>query len=150
HGAKVLPGDLLVAFDTQRIDQTIHQLETDKKFLDANVKLSEEELLILEKGTPHELAVAERAHKESDEDLKYFLKVGRPESEKSVDRMVKTAKFYLDSAKEELRQLEKMYKANDLTEETEEIILKRQRFWVERAADWFKSAEIERDYVLKV
>jgi hypothetical protein len=33
----------------------------------------------------------------------------------------------LDSEREELHQLEKMYKADDLTENTEEIILKRQR-----------------------
>ena len=51
---------------------------------------------------------------------------------------------------EQLRQLEKMYKANDLTEDTEKIILKRHRFWVEMAEQFLKRAYIERDFVLKV
>jgi multidrug efflux pump subunit AcrA (membrane-fusion protein) len=44
---------------------------------------------------------------------------------------VKSAEQRLDNANEELRQLKKMYDADDLTEETEEIILKRQKFNVE-------------------
>ena len=47
--------------------------------------------------------------------------------------VVKKAKDYLEYQKEELRQLEKMYGADDLTEETEEIVLKRQRDAVELA-----------------
>jgi multidrug efflux pump subunit AcrA (membrane-fusion protein) len=42
-----------------------------------------------------------------------------------------------------------MYKSNDLTEETEQIILKRQRFWVEEATNRLRTAEIERDHALK-
>ena len=38
---------------------------------------------------------------------------------------VKSADNMLAYEKEELRQLEKMYKADDLVEETEEIVLKR-------------------------
>ena len=41
--------------------------------------------------------------------------------------MVKYYNFMLDYEKDELEQLEKMYEADDLTEETEEIVLKRQR-----------------------
>ena len=40
---------------------------------------------------------------------------------------LKRAEISLENEREELRQLEKMYAANDLTEETEEIILKRQK-----------------------
>jgi multidrug efflux pump subunit AcrA (membrane-fusion protein) len=38
-----------------------------------------------------------------------------------------------------------MYKADELTEETEEIILKRQRYWVEQAKFGLKTAELARD-----
>jgi hypothetical protein len=46
---------------------------------------------------------------------------------KSVEYSLKYAQFTLDYEQEELDQLEKMYEADDLTEDTEEIILKRQR-----------------------
>ncbi len=51
--------------------------------------------------------------------------------------------------KEELAQLEKMYKADDLTEETEKIVLKRQRDAVERAEWSVHVAEIEHEKYLK-
>ena len=64
--------------------------------------------------------------------------------------MVKSSREYLDYTKEELRQLEKMYRSKDLTEETEEIILRRQRFQVESREQYLKEAELQRDQKLKV
>jgi HlyD family secretion protein len=149
HGAKVRAGDLLVAFDVRRIDQAIEQLEAEIKSAESNIQLAELEQPLLEKGTPSELEAAERAKREADEDLAYFLKTGRPETEKRAEQYVKIAGFMLEFARDQLRQLEKMYKSNDLTEETEQMILKRQRFMVEYEADYYRLALIERDYILK-
>jgi multidrug efflux pump subunit AcrA (membrane-fusion protein) len=52
--------------------------------------------------------------------------------------------------KDELEQLEKMYEADDLTEETEEIVLKRQRTAVEFAEFNLEDAKLSRDQTLKV
>src|SRR5206468_2329789 len=71
----------------------------------------------------------------AEEDYDYFQNTGRAQREKSARFNLKSAQQRLDNAKEELSQLEKMYKADDLTEETEEIVLKRQKFAVE-AADY--------------
>jgi multidrug efflux pump subunit AcrA (membrane-fusion protein) len=150
HGAKVKKGDVLLELDTRRIDQTISFLETDLRSADAAIKLAEEELPLLEKTLPLDLAAAERSKVQADEDLAYFLKVSRPESEKQAHQFVKMAKFSLEFAKEELRQLEKMYKANDLTEDTEEIVLRRQKHYVEMMEHSFKRAELSRDLTLKV
>ena len=83
---------------------------------------------------PIELAAAEFAKKRADEELKYFLDLGRPQAEKEANLMVKYVKFYLEYAEEELAQLKKMYKSNDLTESTERMILRRQQQQVERIA----------------
>ena len=149
HGAKVKKGDVLAAFDTRKIDEVIDDLETEKKVLEANIKLAEEELPLFVKSVPSELAAAETAKKLADEDLKYFREVGRPESEKLANYSVKAAQFFLEFAQEELRQLEKMYKANDLTEDTEKIILKRQRFMVDMEKKYLERTIIQRDYMLK-
>src|SRR3984893_18711513 len=58
--------------------------------------------------------------------------------------------FYLESAREELKQLEKMYRSKDLTEETEEFILKRTRFDVRRAEFYVKMARIRADEIFKI
>ncbi len=60
------------------------------------------------------------------------------------------SKNYLSYVEEELRQLEKMYEADDLTEETEEIILKRQRDAVERSRFSLEQARIRRDKTMQI
>ena len=52
--------------------------------------------------------------------------------------------------KDELDQLEKMYEADDLTEETEEIVLKRQRNSVEFAEFSLENARLSRDETLNI
>ena len=47
--------------------------------------------------------------------------------------MLRQSELRLDGEREELKQLEKMYKADDVTENTEEIIMKRQRESVKAA-----------------
>ena len=64
--------------------------------------------------------------------------------------MVKYYNFNLDYEKDELDQLEKMYKADDLTEETEEIVLKRQRNAVEFAEFSLENAKINSDEMLNI
>jgi multidrug efflux pump subunit AcrA (membrane-fusion protein) len=56
----------------------------------------------------------------------------------------------LNYEKDELDQLEKMYEADDLTEETEEIVLKRQRNSVEFAEFSLEAARLSRDQTLNV
>src|SRR5579864_4053008 len=149
HGAKVKKGDILAAFDRRKIDEVIDDLEVEKKVLETGIKLAEEELPLFQKSVPVDLAAAETAKKRADEDLKYFLDVGKGQYIKEANNYLKMAKFYLEFSQEELRQLEKMYKANDLTEDTEKIILKRQRYYVEMAKFMVESAVLDHDYTMK-
>ena len=79
-----------------------------------------------------DLEAGERDQRIAEEDRKYYLEIGRPLTLKSHEMHMKFARQALEYEKEELEQLEKMYKADDLTEETEKIVLKRQRDAVER------------------
>jgi multidrug efflux pump subunit AcrA (membrane-fusion protein) len=150
HGSKVKKGDVLVAFDTRKIDQAIRDQEAELKVLEANIKVAQEELPLLERSLPVDLAAAERAKKRADEDMNYFLEVARPQDEKQAEFSLKSARFFLEYAQEELRQLEKMYKSHDLTEDTEQIILRRQRHQVESATFALKAAELRHNLLLKV
>jgi RND family efflux transporter MFP subunit len=62
-------------------------------------------------------------------------------SELSARFSLKNSQYQLEYAQEELRQLQKMYEADDLTEETEELILKRSRRDVEYAEFALKRSE---------
>lgn len=150
HGTSVKKGDVLVELDLEKIDLAIRDLRLDRNLEELAIREAREELPIVEKSLPLDLAMAERAKKQADEDLKQFLEVDRALSAADAEQMVKNAAFFLENAREELKQLQKMYRDKDLTEETEEIILKRQRFYVEMSEHSLKSAKILRDETLKV
>ena len=150
HGTAVKTGDPILWLDLTKIDQMIQDLEADRFLAELAIKQAEEELPILEKSTPLDLALAERAKRLADEDLDRFLKVDRDLMKKVVEFLVKNYTNYLEYAKEELRQLEKMYRANDIREETEEIILKRQRNQIEMITFSLDRAKILREEALTV
>ena len=103
----------------------------------------------IETVAPLELAALERGKKISDEDYAYFLAYELPFSKEATAFRLKANKNYLDYQKEELRQLEKMYKADEITEETEEIVLRRTRDAVEQGEFQFKAAKEDTDRTLK-
>lgn len=149
HGARVKKGDLLVRCDAEKLKEQISDLEQDQAVAALNLELAQFELENLEKSTPLKLEAARRAQRNATEDLAYFERIGRAQREKSARFNLKSAEQRLENAQEELRQLEKMYKADDLTEETEEIILKRQRFAVESAEFSLESTRQQTDLTLK-
>ena len=149
HGAKVKKGETLAVFDTTKMNEVIENAEVEQKTLLANIKLAEQELPLAEKVAPLDVALAESAKKRADEELKYFLDVAKDQTVKDANSSLKFTKFMLEYAEDELTQLKKMYKANDLTEETERMIMRRQRHYVERIAAYVESAVLERDYLLK-
>ena len=149
HGARVKKGDLLVRLDAEKLKDQIDDLEQELPAAAVSLELTQAEWENLTETTPLKLESAKRLQRQSTEDLAQFERAGRALKEKSATYNVKSAEQRLEGAKEELAQLEKMYKADDLTEETEEIILKRQRFAVEFAHFGLESAKQNAELSLK-
>jgi HlyD family secretion protein len=150
HGAEVEKGDVLVEFETDKIDDAIADQETAQELAQLSLKQAELGLKLLEKTTPIDLKMAERQKKMNAEDLKRFLEIDIDLTKKSAASSLKSSEQTLEYQLEELNQLEKMYKADDLTEETEEIILKRQRNAVERARFYLELAKNRYDETMNV
>jgi multidrug efflux pump subunit AcrA (membrane-fusion protein) len=150
HGQTVKQGDVLVQFETEKIDRAIDDLKMDVGLSELGLELAQQELPILEKFLPLDLAAAERDKQVAEEDLKNFLEVDRPLSEQSAVFMARSSEEYLKYAREELRQLEAMYRDKDLTEDTEEMILQRQRFQVESAEFQLKQSKNQSKQTLEV
>ena len=133
HGSAVKKGDVLVKFDSKSIDR---KLEDARQALDAQkLALASRELAFskLEEETEMKLTAARRAARNAADDLKYFNEFGRSAREDSAKDDLEGARQRLAGAQEELKQLKKMYDADDVTEETEEIILTRQEYTVKAA-----------------
>jgi multidrug efflux pump subunit AcrA (membrane-fusion protein) len=142
HGSRVSKGDVLVAFDPEKIDQKLHDARQAIEARDHEIAQAGLELKHLEQTTPHRLEALRRAAGEAKEENAYFANIRRKAEEEAADQKLKRAEMLLENQREELRQLQKMYAADDLTEETEEIILVRQKDRVQAAEFDFRMQQL--------
>ena len=148
HGTRVKKGQNVVWFETEDIDKKIKDAEIDLRL--AKLKHEEDELKykqFLENQTLDK-AKAERARKNVQQDYDNFIQVDRERQLKSAAFNLKSAKASLENVQEELKQLEQMYKEDDLTEESEEIVLKRAKESVEFAEYRLEGMQINSDRIV--
>jgi len=148
-GARVRKGEPLLVFRTEKIDEEIAVLKAAIEISRLGLEIASDDHRWAKESMPLDLAAALRAREQAHEDLKHLLEVDGPLSERSSRNSVKNAQFSLEYASEELRQLEKMYKADDLTEDTEEIILTRARRDVEQARFSLEATTVRSEHALK-
>ena len=72
----------MVEIDREKIDKAIQDAEVELTLGGLSLKYAPEELPVLEKLLPIDLAAAERAKAQADEDLARFLEIDWPNSEK--------------------------------------------------------------------
>ncbi len=150
HGSRVTKGQTLVQLDPRKLNEQIRDQEAARALAELSFKQANQDLELLTKAAPLDAQLAERTKRLAAEDLTLFEQVERPFGEKSAAAQLARAEQYFEYTQEELRQLEKMYKADDLTEETEEIILKRARNDVEQMKFTVEQAKHLHEQQLKV
>ena len=148
-GTRVKKGDTLIKFDTTKIDEALRDLDAGQALARLALEQAQKDLAHMEESVPLDLALAERAKKIADEDLERYEKIEAEQALKGEEFQLKIAAQVLEYNEEELEQLEKMYKADDLTEETEEIVLKRARNDVEQAKFRFEQTKLGHERALK-
>lgn len=141
HGSKVYEGEILIKFEDDKLKEAIANLELSQRLSELSLRKMEKELPRLEKSLELNLADAEQSHERTHEDYKRYQEVDRDRMIKAANMSLKMSKMRLDYAKDELEQLEKMYGADDLTEETEEIVLTRTRQQYEMSKYYYERSE---------
>jgi len=149
RGARVKKGDILLTLDADPLDKQIADLQNDLKLAELGLKQAQDSLAVLEKTTPLDLAANQRAAQSNEQDRKHYFDVERPFDLKSAEFNLKRAQDYVEYNEEELRQLEKMYQADEVTEETEAIVLKRARDQLESAKMSLESSRISHDFTVE-
>jgi HlyD family secretion protein len=133
HGAAVKQGDLVLALDTEKIDRAIADLRSELELNDLALRQAGLQLAALEKVVSLDAQANDRTRRMTEEDRKRFQEVDKPLAAKVNEFHLKAAQESVDYAQEEYSQLEKMYKADGLLEETEKIVLRRAKAGVDRA-----------------
>ncbi len=148
QGSKVKKGDTLIGIDTEKIDRYLDQAKKNKKSAELKLAQSKAELAQLEITTPIKLEDAARREKETAENLKWYQEIGKAQNIAEAKHSVSKLEESLSYAKEELKQLLKMYEEDDKIEETEEVILKRTRNNIANAEFSLKSLKIKAEKTL--
>jgi hypothetical protein len=141
HGTQVGSEDVILQLETEDIDRKIEDLRRSQYAASLSLKLAQEELEFADKTFPMDRKITERTRQHAQEDLDYYLKVTLPNSKESAARSLQNSKYRLEYVTEELDQLTQMYKEDDLTEETEEIILLRAKRDVEEMKQFVERSE---------
>jgi len=153
-------------FQLESKRNSIHKLklELDKSFFDMksndNIKELRINSLLADVENAKRLYKAGGGTREDIEKAELNLKVARLEKnqlENEIKNKQQTMQVEMRESEiaaaiqeNELHELEKMYKADDLTEETEEIVLKRQRNSVEFAQFSLDNAKLDSEEMTKV
>lgn len=150
HGSTVSKGEVLVKFESKELDKQIEDLELELRLSELALLKAEQELPRATEEIEKQHEQAQRAFEEAKADYQRYREVEREMSLRSAKMRLKNTEQSVESAREELAQLEKMYEADDLTEETEEIVLKRQRHVVEQAEFRLEGAKQNYDVTVNI
>ena len=150
HGTKVKKGDTLVWVDTEACDDYLKEQVKERELDAIQLQSAQKELEELKASTERALARAQRSDDRVVEDYKHYTEVEKALDIEKAKLNGDLAKWKLESVEEELKQLLKMYEEDGLTEETEEIILKRHKNSVKYAVFSHKLSEAETKRDLEV
>lgn len=145
HGAKIREGQNIVWFDTEDIDKKIEQAEIDLRLSKLSLEdadFSHQQFLATQKI---DREAARRARKEAQQDYDNFVQTDRDHQIVSAEFQLKSSQASLENSLEELEQLQQMYEEDDLTEKSEEIVLKRAKQDVEYAQFRLDGTKIQSD-----
>ncbi len=132
-GTPVKKGDQVVWLDTEEIDRQIADFEASESLTKLALRQAEIELQFLEKTNPAQLAWAERAKRITDEEQADYEALTLPYEDEYYELDKRAHVLYMEATEEEFKQLEEMYKADELVEPTEGIVLKRNKLHLDRA-----------------
>ena len=143
HGAAVKRGEVVLRFDSEQLEKQIEELERKLESSERGLAKMRVERDQSEERVRLSREAVERATENTLHQWETFQKTGHAMAKESAERMLQGARYQLEYAMEELKQLKKMYEADELTEETEEIVLKRTKRAVDSAQWYLKRAELD-------
>jgi len=132
NGKVVKKGDVLLRFEKKPLEDLIRNKELDLKA--ARLKLEDARMVLTMLGVEMELALAaaESKLKWARKNRDGYIQIELPLSEDQHQHNRQSSVDRIQDQKEEIEQLGKMYSEDELTEETEEIVLRRAKRRLDR------------------
>jgi multidrug resistance efflux pump len=136
HGAHVNAGDLLLRLDSTGIEERIRQSAFDLEQARQRLESMNAKHQIDAEASAEELARAQRELDWSRRALEAYLQKEKPFKLEQIRLQEQGSQHGLEDQRDELEQLEKMYREDELVDATEEIVLKRSRRQLASSLAW--------------
>jgi HlyD family secretion protein len=124
-GAAMKKGDLLLGLETDEIDRQIASAQNDLTIAQANLAKAQSDVLLGAQSDDLAMADAQHAGADADTALKRWDEKDLATFLTSKELDTAQSDYYVEAQADELDQLRKMYKSEDLTSETADIVVKR-------------------------
>jgi cobalt-zinc-cadmium efflux system membrane fusion protein len=129
----VAKGDVLLALDTAAIDRQITAAESALDVAKANLAKAESDVTLGDRADKIAMDASKQSLADAQESLARWDKTDGPAAVLAGKMPVMQADEVVDNATDELAQLKLMYKSEDLTNQTTDIVLKRATRTLEQA-----------------
>jgi multidrug resistance efflux pump len=124
-GSLVRKGDVLIEFDPTALEWGLKAAESELASAKASLAKTEADGPLAEQMDAFSLRTLEDGAKNADAAIKWWNEVDGPHMLETVDLQVKQAQHAMEDQADELDQLHKMYKDEELTSATADIVVKR-------------------------
>lgn len=141
HGQSVSKGQQVFKLDDEPWQRAMHSAKQALASAELELKEAKKQAETIDETVRLEKLSAELAATQAREDFDYFLQQGKDQQIESQQQSLRSAERSVENAREEYEQLKKMYTADQITEETEEIVLRRAKFDVERAEYFLRTTK---------
>lgn len=149
HGSPINAGDILLRLSTEKLDEQVARGEFDLAQAERKAAIADEQAGLAEAAARDELQRSESELEWARRRLQGYLE-HELAFDQEQERLGKQAtQNGLEDQQDELGQLEKMYKEDELVDATEEIVLKRSRRGFAQSQAWAKLAERRQQYQLE-
>lgn len=125
NGATVKKGDKLLEIDPAPLKRQLQAADGEAAVAHANLTKAEADAKIAEGAEALALRIQQDGVKDAEEGVKWWEDVDGPQMLKMSELQVKQVQAGVDDSSDELEQLKKMYKTEELTSATADIVVKR-------------------------
>jgi multidrug efflux pump subunit AcrA (membrane-fusion protein) len=124
-GAEVAKGDVLLELDATQIKRQVAAAESEAASAKANYDKAQADVKLGDEADALAMKMQEEEVKNAENGLKWWENVDGKHMLENADLSVKNAKDSVEDQTDELDQLKKMYKSEELTNATADIVVKR-------------------------
>jgi HlyD family secretion protein len=125
QGTKVSKGDVLLELDTDKIDTAIAAARNDLDIAHANLAKAQADVRLGQQADALSMSTAKEQLVDSQTTLKRWDDIDSSIALLASSMTSRISDYYVENDADELSELKKMYKSEDLTNETADIVMKR-------------------------